>query len=120
MDQQILRTETGYQLGDLCAIGLTPRESQALLFRATEHSVEQCAKLMGCSKASVQDRISTLFLKFHVRSTEGLITKAFKTGALKFLTLILCTLLSINTQDSARISRIKISRVHTRYEQRIC
>lgn len=120
MEPRILRTDTGYQFGNLLATGLTPRESQALLLRASEHSVDACAKIMGCSKASVQDRMSTLFYKFHVQTTAGLITKAFQTGALKFLTVFLCAQMAINPPDTARLSRIKISRTNSRNEQRLC
>lgn len=119
MEPRILRTETGYQLGNLHVAGVTPRESQALLLRASGMSVDECAKLMNCGKANVQDRISNLFYKFQVRTTPELITKAFQTGALKFLSVLLVVQLVVSPPDAARITRIKLTRATYRHEQRI-
>lgn len=109
---KILRTHTGYQLGDLHATGLTPRESQALLLKTQGLSVGECAQLMNCSKASVQDRISTLFYKLNVNNTPELITKAFQSGFLKFLTLIAALNLSAAVLNDHSFNRVRTTRTH--------
>lgn len=80
MDHKILRTENGYQLGNLEATGLAPRECQTLLLRANGASITECAQVMNCGKSTVQDRVTNMFYKLHVDSTPQLITKAFQSG----------------------------------------
>lgn len=118
MENRILRTETGYQLGSLHVTGLAPRESQALLLRATGLSIAACATAMNCGKSSVQDRIVNLFFKLKVDSTPELITKSFQSGFLKFLTLAAAIHLGIAMPDS-QFSRVRITRLHARNELRV-
>jgi DNA-binding CsgD family transcriptional regulator len=120
MEPRILRTQTGYQLGNLEATGITPRESQALLLRASGFNVDECAKAMGCGKANVQDRISNLFYKCGASSTPELITKAFQSGILRFLSVLLLIQLAIAPPDNAaRFTRTKLTRSPSRNEQRL-
>lgn len=120
MQPRILRTETGYQLGNLHASGLAPRESQALLLRATGLSVAACAEVMGCGKNSVQDRMSNMFYKLKVDSTPALITKAFQSGFLRFLMLAAAVNLSVAMPDNHEFARTRVSRTNARREQKLC
>lgn len=120
---RILRTDTGYQLGKLHASGLTPRESQALLLRASGLSIAACAEVMNCGKSSVQDRIVNLFYKLHVNSTPQLITKAFQNGFLKFVTLAAAIHLGTATPDSHSFNRLRhtraqFARIHLKHSKR--
>lgn len=115
---RILRTNTGYKLGALHAEGLPPRESQALLLRASGLSIADCASAMNCCKSSVQDRVSNMFYKLHVDSTPALITKAFQSGFLKFLTLAAAIHLGAAMPDHHKFSRTRLTRLQTRHENR--
>ncbi len=119
MENKILRTETGYQLGKLHVSGLTPRESQALLLRATGLSLSDCAQAMGCGKASVQDRIVNLFFKLRVNSTPELITKAFENGFLRFLVLLAAIHLGACEPSDTKIARVRVSRAPARHELKV-
>ena len=119
MENKILRTENGYQLGKLHVSGLTPRESQALLLRATGLSLSDCAQAMGCGKASVQDRIVNLFFKLRVNSTPELITKAFENGFLRFLVLLAAIHLGACEPNDTKFSRVRVSRAPVRHELKV-
>lgn len=119
MNTRILRTDTGYQLGNLHASGLAPRECQALLLRASGASVTQCAQVMNCGKSSVQGRIANMFFKLHVDSTPELITKAFQSGFLKFLTLAAVIHLGAVLPDNHSLTRVRVTRSHVRQEMKV-
>ena len=119
MENKILRTETGYQLGKLHVSGLAPRESQALLLRATGLSINACAQAMNCGKANVQDRIVNLFFKLRVNSTPELITKAFENGFLRFLVLLAAIHLGACEQNDKKFSRVRVSRAPIRQELKV-
>lgn len=119
METKILRTEDGYKLGNLVATGLAPRESQALLLRASGFSVDATAKAMNCGRSNVQDRIVNLFYKLHANSTTELVTKAFQHGFLKFLTLVLAVQLSAASPDDNKFSRTRTARTTVRRELKV-
>lgn len=114
----ITRTEHGYAYNGLEAIGLPPRESQALLLRASGKTGPQCAAIMGCSAANIANRISNLFYKLRADSTPELITKAFKSGTLRFMAIMLAlhlgTTATITTADENYIARSLRCRMRSR------
>lgn len=85
---RILRTDTGYQYGNLHASGLTPRESQVLLMRAQGLQMKQCAHQLDCSVTNIRKLLSALFYKLRATSSTELVTKAFERGNLKFLSIL--------------------------------
>lgn len=95
-NKPILRIQEGYQLSKLVASGLTPRESHALLLRASGASYKDCAEQMNCSTAAVKARISNLFYKLDAINTPELIAKAFMSGHLKALSFIAAALLCLS------------------------
>lgn len=118
MSQQprIMRTDTGYQIGQLHATGLTPRQSQVLLLRAEGNQVKQCADALNCSTTNVRKLLAELFYKLHAKSSHELIARAFQTGHLRFLSvfaligLCLCgNATNDNPNDLARIGRSRSS-----------
>lgn len=117
-NQVITRTATGYAYNGLEAVGLPPRESQALLLRANGKTGPQCAEIMGCSPANIANRISNLFYKLRADSTPELITKAFKSGTLRFLAMMLAlhlgTTATITTSEENYIARSLRCRVRSR------
>lgn len=112
MKTRILRTDTGYQLGKLHASGLSPRECQTLLLRATGASISECALELNIGKSSVQDRVTNMFFKLRADSTPELITKAFQNGFLKFLTLLAVIHLGAATPDNHSFTRVRHTRTH--------
>ena len=124
-----IRTETGYQLGNLVAEKLPPRQAQTLLFCAIGYSEKKCAIVMGCSLSNVQKVKQTLFYKLNAHSGTEAITKAFASAYLRFLTVFFAMLISIAGQTfsdhnpMARLNRTRPSNhlrartsVRTRYE----
>jgi DNA-binding CsgD family transcriptional regulator len=95
----------------LHASGFTPRESEAILWTTQGLTVAERAKKMNCSKASVQDRINTLFYKLDVNSTPALITKAFQSGFLKFLALAAFLNIGVTMPSDHAVNRVRVSRV---------
>jgi len=104
----IKRIEGGYQLGKLAAIGLAPRESQALLLRANGFSSEACAQAMNCKTGNVQARIRNLFYKMHATTTPELITKCFGSGILRFLSLVIALHIGMAAPGDYRFARVSI------------
>jgi DNA-binding CsgD family transcriptional regulator len=111
----IKRTANGYQLAGLEAVGLPPRESQALLLKAEGKSTKDIAKIMNCSTSNIVHRIENLFFKLRANSTPELITKAFKNNTLRFLSLLLALFIGIgapgltdeNSKYTARAGRVR-------------
>lgn len=95
--QRILRTETGYQLGQLHAADLSPRQSQVLLLRANGLQAKQCAEQLNCSTNNVRKLLAELFYKLRVKSSAELITKAFEKGHLRFLSTLFFIGLCLST-----------------------
>lgn len=96
IDAHIKRTRDGYEHNGLHVSGLAPRESHALLLRAQGMSYQRCAAVMNCTPKAVKARINNLFYKFNADSTPDLITRAFKSGALRLLTLLIAMHISIS------------------------
>lgn len=110
---RILRTETGYRLGDLEATGLTPRESQVLLLRAKGNSIAACAAALCCSQGNVRQITNTLFYKLRVNSAPALICKAFECKHLRALNLAAALLIGICANwfmDTGQIARAQRTR----------
>ncbi len=86
----IKRTSNGYALGQLECVGLTPRESQALLLRAHGKSFTDAATIMHCSASSTKARISNIVFKLGIKSGKSaeLIARAFVLGHLRLMTLL--------------------------------
>jgi DNA-binding CsgD family transcriptional regulator len=115
-EPRILRTDTGYQIGQLHATGLTPRQSQVLLLRAEGNQVKQCAHALNCSSANVRQLLAELFYKLRANSSHELIARAFQAGHLRFLSvfaligLCLCgNATNDNPNELARIGRSRSS-----------
>jgi DNA-binding CsgD family transcriptional regulator len=113
---RILRTDTGYQIGQLHATGLTPRQSQVLLLRAEGNQVKQCADALNCSSANVRQLLTELFYKLRANSSHELIARAFQAGHLRFLSVFVLIGLCLcgnatneNPNDLARIGRSRSS-----------
>lgn len=104
----IKRIEGGYQLGNLAAIGLAPRESQALLLRANGFSSEACAQAMNCKTGNVQARIRNLFYKMHATTTPELITKCFGSGILRFLSFLIALHIGIADPGDHQFTRARV------------
>lgn len=117
---QLMRTDEGYQFLQLHASGLTPRESQALLLRASGASYKDCAEQMNCSIAAVKARISNLFYKLNAANTPELISNAFISGHLRALSFIAVVLLCTSTLSIAEgktgINKLRTYRI--RHEMR--
>lgn len=106
------RTDTGYQIGQLHATGLTPRQSQVLLLRAQGKSVRECAQLLNCSNNNVKQILNELFYKLQVNNTPALIMRAFESLHLQFLSLLAACFIALfasiapdTHNDTARIAR---------------
>jgi DNA-binding CsgD family transcriptional regulator len=117
--KDIIRTERGYRLDALEVTGLAPRESQALLLRASGLTVADTAKVMGCCKGNTQDRINNLFYKLKVNTIQQLIISAQQKGFLKVLTVALLILAQTTFSPSQpnRIRTARVLRTPTRYER---
>jgi DNA-binding CsgD family transcriptional regulator len=108
MNQKIIQTDTGYQLGKLHAQGLAPRECQTLLLRATGLSIADCAQTLKCGKSTVQDRVTNMFYKLHVDSTPELITKCFSSGILRFLSFLIALHIGIAAPGDHQFTRARV------------
>lgn len=82
---RILRTNTGYQLGNLVATNLPTRQAQTLLLCATGKSVKEAANELNCSAKNISQLKTVLFNKFNVNSAPELVTRAFECKTLQFL-----------------------------------
>lgn len=89
------RTAAGYALDKLEAVGLTPRESETLLLIATGKTQREAAAILNCSVSNVKHRLESLFFKLRASRTPELITKAFSSGFLRTLALMLAMHISI-------------------------
>ena len=117
----IKRIENGYQLGKLAAMGLPPRESQALLLAANGLSQNESATLMNCSASNVKGRLTNLFYKVSANSTPELITKCFGSGILRFLSLLIALHIGIAAPGDYQFARtrFRVSRTPQRNERMI-
>lgn len=113
-NQTIVRTPNGYAYNGMEATGLAPRESQALLLRASGKSGAEAASIMGCSTNNIKNLIGNLFYKTGANSSPELISRAFKSGFLRVLTLAaalhtgaVMPNMPQHTDDLARIVRIR-------------
>ncbi len=82
---RILRTNTGYQLGNLLATNLPTRQAQTLLLCATGKSEKEAATELNCSAKNISQLKTVLFNKFNVNSAPELVTRAFESHTLQFL-----------------------------------
>lgn len=82
---RILRTNTGYQLGNLLATDLPTRQAQTLLLCATGSSEKEAASELNCSPKNISQLKTVLFNKFNVKSAPELITRAFESKKLMFM-----------------------------------
>ncbi len=121
MSSQLLRTESGYQCGNLHVTGLPRRLSHVLLLRALGNSISECAQVLGCSAANIKQATAELFFKLNADSSPELITRAFQNGHLRFLSFLVALfigLFSTVTADHqnliARISRTPRTQLRTR------
>lgn len=112
MSRLPLRTESGYQCGNLHVTGLPRRLSHVLLLRALGNSISECAQVLGCSAANIKQATTELFFKLNADSAPELITRAFQNGHLRFLSVfaalfigLLCTAITDHHNATARISR---------------
>jgi len=81
--QEIKSNGTGqYQLDNLTAKGLAPRESQALLLLANGYSHKAAAEELGCGVKTIEGRIQSLFYKLSANNGPQLIAQAFIKGNL--------------------------------------
>jgi DNA-binding CsgD family transcriptional regulator len=92
---EIKRTQTGYQLGNLLAENLPPRQSQALLLCANGLTPSRSAELMGCSAKNVSQLKNALFCKLKANASAELIMRAFQCGYLRFLSIMAAVLIGI-------------------------
>jgi len=104
------RTDTGYQIGHLHASGLTPRQSQVLLLRAQGKSVRECAQLLNCSNNNVKQILNELFFKLEVDNSPALITRAFESMHLQFLSFFAAVFIalfaSLAADSSTQFARV--------------
>jgi DNA-binding CsgD family transcriptional regulator len=116
----IKRIENGYQLGKLAAMGLPPRESQALLLAANGLSQNESATLMNCSAANIKGRLTNLFYKVSANSKAELITKCFENGILRFLSICLAIHIGIAAPGDYQFTRtrVRVARTPVKQEMR--
>lgn len=118
----IKRIEGGYALDGLAIYGQPPRASQAALLIAKGHTAPQCGQVMGIKKDSVKALKQNLFFKFKAHSTPDFITKAFGSGALRFLSLLAALHIAIAAPGDHQFSRarVRISARPARTQNRDC
>ena len=85
----MIKTQEGYQLGNMLASGFSPRECQVLLMRAQGLSVKAIANAYNCSLNNIKSALSNMFLKTGAHNSTELITKAMQSGKLRFLSLLI-------------------------------
>lgn len=81
----IERTEAGYRLGNLEAVGLPPRQSQTLLLLASGLSRQAAADALGCKSATIRNHATALLHKLKAANMVGLVTIAFARGNLSIV-----------------------------------
>jgi DNA-binding CsgD family transcriptional regulator len=91
----IKRTAEGYEFNGLVVSGFAPQESRVLLLRAAGFNVKECSRNLNCGVQAIKSRTSNLFYKLGANSTPELIVKAFKSGHLRLLTLMLALHVSL-------------------------
>lgn len=115
IQQKILRTDNGYKCDSLHATGLSTRQSQVLLLRALGKPIAECAQELNCSQSNIKQLITALFYKLRANSSQELVTRAFQSGHLQFLSVFVAIFLGIfasNLPDhnlAARIGRGRTS-----------
>jgi DNA-binding CsgD family transcriptional regulator len=85
INKTILKTDAGYQLGNLLAVDLTKRQAETLLLCARGKSENEAACELECSANRISQLKCALFNKLNANSTPELITRAFEEGNLQFL-----------------------------------
>lgn len=118
MGIRILRTESGYQLGEFHASGLAPQECRALLLIANGASSNECTKTLNCSRSSMQDRVSNMFYKLNVNSRPQLVGKALQSGFLRFLMLAAAINISVAMPDNSTLVRVRVASAPARKEMK--
>lgn len=120
MNMHIQRTSTGYQFNGLEVTGLAPRESQVLLLRAAGLNIKECSRSLNCGIQTIKSRTSNLFYKLGAHSTPELIARAFKSGHLRVLTVLLALHVSITMPylDNSRDLIARSGRTRPRSSQR--
>jgi len=98
------RTEDGYSLQGLEATGLSPRQSQALLYIATDHTAGEAAQAMDCSTPNVNQLIQSLHWRLKTHRQGGLITAAFRNGFLRVVCLLLASFIGTGVTPEAEAS----------------
>ncbi|WP_339617230.1 LuxR C-terminal-related transcriptional regulator [uncultured Gilvimarinus sp.] len=93
----IQRTETGYRLGNLEAVGLPPRQSQTLLLLAKGLSRQAAADALGCKATAVRNNATALLCKLNASNMVGLITIAFERGNLNIVKSIAVIMVALHT-----------------------
>lgn len=91
----IKRVTDGYQLGNLLATGLPPAQSRTLLLRARGMGTDQSAAVLGCSSQNIKQQMRTLFFKLNCSNAPALITRAFESGLLRILSLLLASYIAL-------------------------
>jgi len=98
------RTTDGYSLQGLEATGLSPRQSQALLYIATDHTAGEAAQAMDCSTPNVNQLIQSLHWRLKTHRQGGLITAAFRNGFLRVVCLLLASFIGTGVTPEAEAS----------------
>lgn len=91
----IKRTKTGYQLNNIEAGGLSPRECQILLMRCHGMRNKECARELNCSESNIKNRVVNIFFKLQAHNMNEAITKAMHVGYLRFLSLLVVLLIAL-------------------------
>jgi DNA-binding CsgD family transcriptional regulator len=114
-NHRILRTDNGYKCESLHASGLSARQSQVLLLRALGKPISECAQLLNCSQSNIKQLNTALFYKLRANSSQELITRAFQSGHLQFLSIFTAIFLALfagnlpDHQSVARVGRVRTS-----------
>jgi DNA-binding NarL/FixJ family response regulator len=111
---EILRTKTGYQLGNMEATGLAPRECQVLLLKALGYKNTAAAEYLGCGERTIRGRIENLLYKLKAHNSAQMVANAFKAGNLKIALVIMLAITSTFTNDhNQRLNRARPTRTET-------
>jgi DNA-binding CsgD family transcriptional regulator len=115
------RTEHGYQIGNLVAEKLPPRQALTLIFTALGFNERKSAEAMECSIHSVKQAKQALFYKLNAHNSTEAITKAFANAYLRFLSIGLAFFLGVSAptiNDYNSIARLGRTRQHSQVRAR--
>lgn len=112
------RTNDGYSFEGLETLGLSPRQSQALLYIATDHTAGQAAQAMDCSTPNVNQLIQSLHWRLKTHRQGGLITAAFRNGFLRVISLLLASLIGTGATQVADASDVDDQQMRFRNKPR--